>query len=31
MAKKELKEELLKMLKSDMLGMKKEGKKRPFW
>lgn len=30
MAKKELKEELLKMLKSDMLGMKKEGKKDLF-
>lgn len=30
MAKKELKEELLKMLKSDMMGMKKESKKDLF-
>lgn len=30
MAKKELKKELLKMLKSDMMGMKKEGKKDLF-
>ena len=30
MAKKELKEELLKMLKSDMMGMKKDGKKDLF-
>lgn len=30
MAKKELKEELLKMLKSDMMEMKKDGKKSLF-
>lgn len=30
MAKKKMKEELLKMLKSDMMGMKSEGKKDLF-
>lgn len=30
MAKKKLKEEMLKMLKSDMMGMKKDGKKDLF-